>query len=93
MCIRLYRGEEEELEWVFFRDPLKHKGEPPALYGIWCGGAWGKEWGKDASQRVVFSTDADILKRNKGDWGAGAEVREIPPAMRWWLARGVNVVG
>lgn len=52
-----------------------------------------KEWGKDASQRVVFSTDADILKRNKGDWGAGAEVREIPPAMRWWLARGVNVVG
>jgi len=63
------------------------------LYGIWCGGAWGKEWGKDASGRVVFSTDADILERNKGDWGVGAKVREITPAMRWWLVRGVNMVG
>jgi len=70
--------------------PSEAEPDPPMLYGVWHKST--KLWCANSSGRIVSSSSKDI---STSTWGTEAEieVREIPPAMRWWLARGVNVVG
>jgi len=67
---------------------LTQEDEPPPLYGIWRNG----QWCRYTTGVLAFGTDRDVMEHEKYDWDSEAEVREVPLAMRWWLARGVNVV-
>jgi len=76
----------EDAKWM----AMPYESDAPPLYGLWLDGWCATEHGKP-----LFYSNKDAAEQNRLiHWeNTECEVREIPPAMRFWLARGVNVLG